>query len=223
MIFKVFSIFSRLSGRVAATKVVALRHQNELDNVLGRVYMHIGLFFLSILFHRKSCVFFNTRPVSDLGGAVGPEIDCVMHWAVVGTTGACCDMRLGVARPPGVTGVAYSTSIAHQYHQKSLKIIEIHWKPMEINENQWKSSKTNENTWFSLIFYDRAWSSTRLARRPGAASAAPDTQTHVTACPSSPYYRSMHHTVNLRTHSASKVADRPCVKKNTWFPMKKYA
>ena len=44
-------------------------------------------------------VFFLARgPVSDLGGAVGPEIDCALYCVVVGTSGACRDVRLDAKR-----------------------------------------------------------------------------------------------------------------------------
>ena len=38
------------------------------------------------------------RLVGELGGAVDPEIGCVMHWVVVEATGACWGVRLGIRR-----------------------------------------------------------------------------------------------------------------------------
>ena len=52
---------------------------------------YIVLYFFKSHF---GCVFFVLGPVEDLGGAVGPEIDCVTYCVVVATTGACCNIRL---------------------------------------------------------------------------------------------------------------------------------
>ena len=68
---------------------------------------------------------------------------------------------------------------------------------------------------FLLIFYDNAWSSSRIARPAGVASAEPDAQPHVPACCSGLYYHPMHRTTNLRAHSGPQVADRRHVKTNT--------
>ena len=132
----------------------------------------IVLFFLILLFHSKTCVFFGTWPVGGLGGAVLSESDCMMHWVVVGTSRACLDIRLGIGRPWRSRGPAYSTSLACKYSKKSFKINGNQWKCLKINENQWKSSKFVENSWFSLIFHDSALSSSRLATSRGRGSGA---------------------------------------------------
>ena len=117
----------------------------------------------------KTYVFFNTGPVGDLGGAVGSESGCAMHWVVVGTSRACLDIRLGIGRPLKVarTGLLDLNSL-----QILSKIIQNQWKSMKMLENQWKSSKFVENSWFSLIFHDSALSSSRLATSRGRVSDA---------------------------------------------------
>ena len=73
----------------------ALHYFADHSPILARRPYIVLLFFNSSLGYR----FFYMAPVGDLGGAVDPEIGCVMHWVVVETTGACWDMRrLGIRR-----------------------------------------------------------------------------------------------------------------------------
>ena len=60
--------------------------------------MDIVLYFLKSTFTCVKCVFFDTAPVRDLGGAVGPDIGCETHCVVVGTTEAYCNMCFGIRR-----------------------------------------------------------------------------------------------------------------------------
>ena len=53
------------------------------------------MFFFKSTF---ACCFLDTAPVTDLGGAVGPDIGCETHCVVVGTTEAYCNMCVGIRR-----------------------------------------------------------------------------------------------------------------------------
>ena len=123
---------------------------------------------------------------ADLGGAVGPEIDCVMHWTVVGTTGACCDMRLCIRRrwrgpwTPREPRARPCTGIQNQ------------WKPWIFIGFWWFSLVFIDFHCFSMNFNDFQWFLMILVSYGGRVGdpcdlrGPRDAQTHVTTCPSVP-------------------------------------
>ena len=77
--------------------------------------------------------------------------------------------------------------------------------------------------WILMIFIDSWWIpnllrwSGRPARPQCAASAAPDAQTHVSACPSGPSDHSIHRANDLRHYNGTEATTRCHVKKSIAF------
>ena len=80
--------------------------------------------------------FFDTGPVGGLGGTVGSESGCAMHWVVAGTSRACLDIRLGIGRPLKVARAGLLDLNTDNRLQILSKIIQNQWKSMKMLENQ---------------------------------------------------------------------------------------
>ena len=122
---------------------------------------------------------FVLNPVGDIGGAVCPEINYVMHWVVVWTPGACCDMRLSIRRR------SCGPWTPREPDARPWTVIENQPKPCIFNgfdDFHWFSLIFKGFQWFLMIFDDidktcrssrrSAWPP-RPARRPHACRSVP--------------------------------------------------
>ena len=91
------------------------------------------------------------RPVGDLGGAVGPEMGCAVYWLVVGTSGACRDIRWDIRRRWRGPWRPREPPARPQWHANIMKN---QWKSLKNMKNHWKPSKTIENQWKSIVYIE---------------------------------------------------------------------